>query len=268
MELVWWPGAAHEDAKRQVNTRHVLRVRMASGAGADAIGSDRLRPLRWQAGAAEYLPPGTDHRHLSTLAADWVAVEVEATEWDELLELAGVRLKDPVPCEAGRRLHRPDGVLPALRPFGPEGPHDAAEPLAFTLALVGSLARTPVRKRPPALAERAVRDVVAFVEAHLTEPIALAQMAHVAGLTRFHFISAFRQATGQTPHQYLLGRRLARARELLRRQPSLRITTVAAECGLASHAHLCGLFAKRYGCTPGRFRSFRGDAVVSWRGCL
>jgi AraC family transcriptional regulator len=265
MELVWWPGVAHEGVTRRVNTRHVLRVRTACGAGADAVGSDRLRPLRWRAGALEYLPPGTDHSHYSTWASDWVTIEVEAAEWGGLLELAGSRLKDPVVCETGRSLPRPDRVLQAWRSSRTAGLDDVAAPLALALELIGALSHAPLRSPPRGLAERALRDVTEFVEAHLSEPIPLPQMAQVAGLTRFHFIAAFRQATGQTPHQYLLGRRLVRARELLRRRPDLRIAAVAAECGLASQAHLCGLFAKRYGCTPGRFRSFKDDAVVCWR---
>src|SRR5690606_23705135 len=83
--------------------------------------------------------------------------------------------------------------------------------------------------------------------------ITLEQMAKQARLSKFHFTSAFRRAAGSTPYQYVVGRRLARARKLLRgtRAP---ITDLALECGFSSHAHLTSTVTARYGVSPAVYR--------------
>ncbi len=57
--------------------------------------------------------------------------------------------------------------------------------------------------------------VVAYVEANLAEPISLADLAVVAGMSRMYFASQFRAATGLKPHDYVLRKRIERAQHLL-----------------------------------------------------
>jgi AraC family transcriptional regulator len=68
----------------------------------------------------------------------------------------------------------------------------------------------------------------------------------------FHFAKAFKQATGQAPHQYLTARRLLQARALLH-DKRLPIAQVAGLVGL-SHSHFTVVFRRLMGMTPRKFR--------------
>ncbi len=67
-----------------------------------------------------------------------------------------------------------------------------------------------------ALQKWRLKRVVEYVDNHLSGRITLLDLAAVAGLSRMHFASQFRAATGFRPHEYLLRRRIQRAEELLR----------------------------------------------------
>jgi AraC family transcriptional regulator len=106
----------------------------------------------------------------------------------------------------------------------------------------------------PAFQLNRIRD---FVEAHLHEPIALQDLAEVAGASVFHFSRAFRNAAGESPYQFVLRRRALRARTLLEKSDHS-IETVALECGFSSPVHLSRAFARFFGTTPLRFRRRNG----------
>lgn len=90
---------------------------------------------------------------------------------------------------------------------------------------------------------------IEFVEAHLAEPIGLADIASSTGLTRMHFASQFRRATGMRPHEYLLRRRIEHAQQLLR-ETKYNVLDVALSCGFRSQAHFTTVFKRIVGETP------------------
>ncbi len=95
-----------------------------------------------------------------------------------------------------------------------------------------------------------VRD---FVEASLEQGIMVEDLAGIAELSPFHFTRMFQQSIGLSPHQYVLSRRIAKAKELLgERDPSL--ANVAQECGFSSQSHLTTRFRRATGMTPNSFR--------------
>ena len=71
-------------------------------------------------------------------------------------------------------------------------------------------------------------------------------------MSLFHFARAFRQATGCTPHQYVLEQRLCTARTLLH-DPKLPIGEIASTIGF-THSHLTAAFRRHMGMTPSEFR--------------
>jgi transcriptional regulator GlxA family with amidase domain len=71
------------------------------------------------------------------------------------------------------------------------------------------------------------------MDRHYAEPLAIRQLARLAGLSVHHFIRAVRAATGQTPHRYLRARRIDRARELLVRTP-MPVTEICDAVGFQS----------------------------------
>lgn len=90
---------------------------------------------------------------------------------------------------------------------------------------------------------------IEYVDAHLSESIGLADIAGSTGLTRMHFASQFRRATGMRPHEYLLRRRIEHAQHLLV-QSRHRVLDVALSCGFRSQAHFTTVFKRLVGETP------------------
>lgn len=91
-----------------------------------------------------------------------------------------------------------------------------------------------------------------FIHANIDAPLPLADVASAACLSTFHFHRLFTAFQGETPHRYITRVRLERARALLSRRRS--VADVALDCGFESVGSFTTLFARRYGCPPGRFR--------------
>jgi AraC family transcriptional regulator len=95
--------------------------------------------------------------------------------------------------------------------------------------------------------------VLEFIDAHLGEPIGLADMAQSAGLTRMHFAAQFRQASGLRPHEYLLRRRIEHAQSLLA-DSRHNVLDIALASGFRSQAHFTTVFKRFVGATPYSWR--------------
>lgn len=104
----------------------------------------------------------------------------------------------------------------------------------------------PLRSAPAAIAR--ARDLI---DGAYDESLDLAQLSAVAGLSRSYFVRAFRAEMGQTPHAYLLDRRVRSARRLMLQ--GMAPKSAAASCGFADQAHLTRAFKARYAVTPGAF---------------
>jgi AraC family transcriptional regulator len=123
--------------------------------------------------------------------------------------------------------------------------------LVRALRVIDGGAPSPVRM---ALSPFRLRRVVDHIEARLDCRITVPELAELAQLSPAHFARAFRQATGEAPHHFILSRRIARVRELLR-DPALRLTTVAFRAGFSSHAHMSNVFRRRTGVAPAAYRA-------------
>jgi AraC family transcriptional regulator len=110
------------------------------------------------------------------------------------------------------------------------------------------------REAARVLPERVVRQVGEYVEANLGADLRLAELAAVAHLSPHHFARSFRAATGLSPHQFVLARRVQRADELLRTTDRT-VLDIAVEVGFSSHSHLTAQFRARLGVTPAQRRT-------------
>jgi AraC family transcriptional regulator len=81
----------------------------------------------------------------------------------------------------------------------------------------------------------------------------LDELAGLCGMSRSHFIRAFRQITGMPPHRWLTMQRLKRAKGLLR-GTKMPITEIALTCGFADQSHLTRVFSKVFAISPGAWR--------------
>lgn len=95
--------------------------------------------------------------------------------------------------------------------------------------------------------------VVEFVEANLAQNIGLTELAELTGYSPDHFSRLFKRTLGVPAYQYVLSRRVERAKGmLLDRTRSM--AEIAQACGFSTQAHLCSAFKLRTGITPGTFR--------------
>jgi AraC family transcriptional regulator len=104
-------------------------------------------------------------------------------------------------------------------------------------------------------ARRRVDDLIVASLYDTTVPSpTLDQLASAACLSVNHFIRAFRQQTGVTPHRHIVLRRLDRGIALLKK-PSMSVAEVADDVGFATPAHFVATFRRTMGVTPGAFRA-------------
>lgn len=97
------------------------------------------------------------------------------------------------------------------------------------------------------------------IEERLDCRLTVHELAAGLRLSAGFFSRAFKAAVGKAPHDYIIDRRVARARELLQ-SPDLDLTAVALAAGFASHAHMTTAFRTRLGLTPSRLRT--GNSVT------
>lgn len=109
---------------------------------------------------------------------------------------------------------------------------------------------TPSRGGLPPGALRRVRE---HVEASIQGPIAVDTLARIAGLSRCHFIRAFKESMEMTPHSYVMHRRMAKAGELLTKT-EVQLAEIAILCGFSDQSHLCRRFARHFGISPRSYR--------------
>jgi AraC family transcriptional regulator len=93
-----------------------------------------------------------------------------------------------------------------------------------------------------------------FIEANLDRDLHLDELAKACGFSSFHFAKLFKQSTGASPHQYVLQRRLERAKVLLR-TPGLSLSQISLEAGFADQSHLTNIFRRFLGVSPAKFRA-------------
>ena len=101
-----------------------------------------------------------------------------------------------------------------------------------------------------------------LADARYRESIGVEQMAEAAGLSRAHFSREFRAAFGESPHSYLLTRRMERAAALLR-NTDRSVTDVCFSVGLQSVGSFITSFKRTYGVTPTAYRESFPPAAAS-----
>ncbi len=108
-----------------------------------------------------------------------------------------------------------------------------------------------------AIAPRRLHRVLDYIEANLGEDIGLAELATIAGSSRFHFSRAFRSTTGSPPYRYLIQRRIEAAKALLLDADMVPIEEIARRCGFHSRRQFEIMFRRHCNATPARYRRER-----------
>ena len=106
------------------------------------------------------------------------------------------------------------------------------------------------------LAPWQIRRVKSHIEANLDATIRVKELAELVRLSSFHFCRAFRDSFGDSPHGYVMRRRVERAQGLMLTTDAS-LGQIAADCGLADQAHFNKLFRRFVGESPGMWRRAR-----------
>ena len=113
--------------------------------------------------------------------------------------------------------------------------------------------RPPAGLDPGRLSPPKLRRTTAYIEAHLAQELSVTELAAVAQTSPAYFARLFRQATGQTPHQYLIMRRIERAKRLLR-ETEWPIIDIGHHVGFTDQSYFTAVFRKHVTTTPHAYR--------------
>jgi AraC family transcriptional regulator len=95
--------------------------------------------------------------------------------------------------------------------------------------------------------------IMRHIDANLTNRLSTVQLAALVRLSPSHFCRAFKTNLGCSPHEYVIQRRIARAKTMMLETESS-LAQIALDCGLADQAHLSRLFRRRIGTSPSVWR--------------
>lgn len=111
---------------------------------------------------------------------------------------------------------------------------------------------------PPARYLSRAKDLA---DARFFEPLGVADLAHAAGLSQAHFSREFRRVFGESPHAYLLTRRLERAAAMLR-GTDRSVADICFAVGLSSVGSFTTSFTRTYGASPTAYRAAHPPAAA------
>lgn len=265
-----WPGIRIEDVPlvpaHEVDVPPLTHLFLALHGQAIPRGiSVRTEGCRYEAkegppGSVSVVPAGLEWEHrcgaMPDVAMVHIGPEVVARVAAEAFDFDPGRLElrpifyDPWPLAAA--------ALAALRDevrHGGLGGRLCVESLTNVLVVqvIRRLAgRQVARGGVGRLAEPTLNAVVEYIMANLARDIALADLAAVAHLSEFHFARIFKATTGQSPHRFVVGRRIERAKNLLAER-RLTLSQVAAAVGFTDQSHFIRQFKRVVGVTPSNY---------------
>lgn len=138
---------------------------------------------------------------------------------------------------------------------------DASEAVAFDRVAARSLLtraieildNAPEEPRSGGLVAWQTRRLEALVEENLASTITIESMAACVRLSPGYFARAFKATLGETPHNFVLRKRVERARRLML-ESSRSLAEIALDCGLSDQSHLTRVFRRYCGISPNAWR--------------
>jgi AraC family transcriptional regulator len=228
---IYWPGKGWKRERLIPSSLMIVAARMPCAARTDGGGETLIMQL-----APELLTSLA-----SQASAGTIELQVESPTQDRLIEQAMLAMLEDLRRES-----------PIGRLYGESlGMAIAAQLLQrFTVYKLGE-------GTDRSLSAHMVKIVVEYIEENIATDISLEDLAALTQMNTHSFFRSFKKAMGQTPHHYLLLRRIERAKSLLR-DVTRPIAEIALLCGFGSQSHFATAFRQITKMSP---RAYRNAAV-------
>lgn len=104
----------------------------------------------------------------------------------------------------------------------------------------------------------ALSRLLVYIDERLHEPLSVSELSRRVGCSPYHFARLFRRATGQPPHEYIIAKRMEKAKQMLH-LTELPIAEISRRIGFGTQAHFTATFRERLGLTPTAYRAKRDE---------
>ena len=216
-------------------------------------GGSAASELRWKSLTSEAMQ--TLHLLLSKDLFVHAAEEMVGSDPARLALVARSGFQDPLLTQIGLALWR---ELEQQNPSGKLYAQTAAQMLVVHLLRHYTSTPVDIKELSQGLTSRQVGRVTDFILAHLNQDLTLESLAQQISFSPYHFARLFRQATGESPHQFVLHLRVEKAQGLLK-ETDASLAHIALESGFANQSHLTRIFKRHLGLTP---RAYRQDYAI------
>lgn len=242
---------------------HLIAVMLAPAPGNKAaLGGGKLIDYDAEAGAIVVQPADIEARAVWSHPRESMIVAIRPESLRELaanaLDISDVSLRPPpFGTVDGEGLRMAQLLkLELTRPYPPNELYVDGLVVLFGLHLLRNYsdAKKLSSTDGDSLSRRDIKRVRAFLHENFSRKLSVAELAAIVDRSQFHFIRAFGKAFGQSPHQYVLGLRLAFAEKLLT-EGNLPITEIAHLSGFSSQSHLTTVMRKQRNVTPAQLRN-------------
>lgn len=254
----WCMGSNPEGHSNPGLNHHLIAVCLAERGAHFELETDRRYTGQLRFGDMSVLPAHVPSRNRWTGPSNTLSLHLPVNLWDEVADAHRIPASLLHPGLPGS-----DPSISRLSVMLAEELERPYRNLMFCESLaLGAFAKIAERlgghaiAHCDALADWRLRRVAEYIEANLESELNIADLAAVAGLSRSHFIQAFRTAFNRTPHQYVLARRIENAKRRLRVDRES-VTDIATSLGFSSHAHFSGVFRRFVGVSPSAYRQGR-----------
>lgn len=225
------------------------------------------RPISYRVGArhfealpgrAVWLAPDTEYQVSYAADSPALAIKVDEDVLEQALQTFGV---DPAQVRAGARevplgreaLAALGRTLRSLQSAAPPPSGPPSDRLGPCLAswIAAAVAPRLGTTRASAAANARLGHLEEWIDAHLAEPLGLAQLSRVSGLEARGLHKCFVQRRGVSPMRWIASRRMAAARmRLLAATPGDSVIRIAADLGLTHAGRFAVNYGRRYGESP------------------
>ncbi|MEM9009370.1 MAG: AraC family transcriptional regulator [Cyanobacteria bacterium P01_F01_bin.86] len=238
---------------------HILGFALEAQTGYHAFASDRITPYHAPVNTFAFTPATCETFSESEYGGAYLIFALSPELFDIYVDDIAAQQTITLRRLAYCRDRHTTALGQAARHFiqtHPSGGRLYFEALAGQFAthvILALLSHSEVTTPTNHLNPQTINQLTDFVDANLCEDLSLEVLAGVMKMSISRFVRSFKSTTGQSPHAWVISRRLTRAKALLAKteQP---IAAIALQCGFSSQSHMTTVFSKHLRVTPKQYR--------------